>query len=546
MSRSGVSVYVLVLCAAFFATGFVSVSPSPPSVVAHPGLAPEGRLPATGIFPGWRDDFNDTSKVASSSGVDFNGVDVRLPGSALDRQGVVIAPGSGFDSGSIIPWSVLLEGTTFKMWYGADSGSRWTGAYATSSDGRTWSKQGVVISSSLPQDSSFLGYADVIHVGTLYHLWYAGSDGSVFRILSATSPDGVSWTKQGVVLGPGPPGSSDDRFVWRPTVVYQGSTYQMWYSGDSMATPRRNSIFRATSSDGLTWTKQGLVLSPGPGSQDAGNIAMPSVRYVGGRYQMVYSGWDGSFERLFYADSADGVAWQKQGVALDVLPPDEYPKVTHAAFLPQPTGWWLYYASRFPYTAFLATSPPVGALQGSLRSVPLSIPRGLEWAWFSQSFQAPSDTWLNITIRDGTSLAAVSGLENVSAGAIDLSSVNPSSYPSLVFEGFFAGNRTATPILDSWNVQFRDAAPPEFAGVEAALDLGSGGAVRLDWSTATDPSPPVTYEIYQARGSDTFDFSTPDHATLAQSLTIVGLVNGDLYRFIVRARDVWGNEDANA
>src|SRR5437867_8898919 len=53
-------------------------------------------------------------------------------------------------------------------------------------------------------------------------------------------------------------------------------------------------------------------------------------------------------------------------------------------------------------------------------------------------------------------------------------------------------------------------------------------------------------EIYQARGSDTFDFSTPDHATLAQSLTIVGLVNGDLYRFIVRARDVWGNEDANA
>src|SRR6185295_18686982 len=97
---------------------------------------------------------------------------------------------------------------------------------------------------------SLAAYAVTLIVeGTSSKLWYTGWNGDVeplgegrtrkvnFRIGQATSPDGISWTKQsgaagaGAVLGPGSSGDPDDKGVAYPSVLKTPSEYRMWYEG---------------------------------------------------------------------------------------------------------------------------------------------------------------------------------------------------------------------------------------------------------------------------------------------------------------------------
>ena len=43
-----------------------------------------------------------------------------------------------------------------------------------------------------------------------------------------------------------------------------------------------------------------------------------------------------------------------------------------------------------------------------------------------------------------------------------------------------------------------DTTPPTFAGLTGATDAATGGTVNLTWAAATDPSTPITYDIYWA------------------------------------------------
>ena len=72
-------------------------------------------------------------------------------------------------------------------------------------------------------------------------MWYGGGDsisvGAKFAykgsIGYATSPDGVTWTKfvDNPVLVAGSLGEWDEFQVIIPEVIYEGSTYHMWYNG---------------------------------------------------------------------------------------------------------------------------------------------------------------------------------------------------------------------------------------------------------------------------------------------------------------------------
>jgi len=505
-----------------------------------------GPSPSAGTFPAWRDDFNDTSKVGLSSGVQFTGQDVRLPPGNATRKGPVLLPGPGWDTDVVGPWSVIHEGAIYKMWHNGCTGSFCQGGYATSTDGVSWTKFGVVLPPTLPQEGGYISYGDVIKVGAQYWMFYTGSDGT-FRLFAANSTDGITWTKHGVVLSPGPPGSPDDYIVWRPSVVYSSGTFYMWYGGSSNSRPSYHFVFLAVSTDGLSWTKQGVVLSPGPpGSLDDESVPMPSVRLMAGTFHMAYTGYHGGVGRLFYADSVDGVSWRKLGIALDVRSPDES-QVIHPALLIEANGSRsLYYASRPPsWAVYLAVRPPPGPLSGWVRSVAVTLPIGLRWGWFNETVSVPTNDSVNVTVHSAQSFAPISGYENRTAGPLDLGGLDPTQYSSLVFEGWLHGNDMSTPILDSWEVSWTDSAPPIFAGIESATDLGTGGSVHLAWSAGSDPSNPLTYSVYQARASVPFDFGVANYTTLGGSLNVSGLINGVLYGFLVRATDAWGNRDAN-
>ena len=87
---------------------------------------------------------------------------------------------------------------------------------------------------------------------SIYKMWYSGDDNSSpprARIGYATSPDGITWTPHpdNPVIDLGPSGSFDDWHAYYPDVIKDGSTYKMWYTGDSYG---RHYLGFATSPDG--------------------------------------------------------------------------------------------------------------------------------------------------------------------------------------------------------------------------------------------------------------------------------------------------------
>lgn len=291
----------------------------------------------------------------------------------LLREGLALGLGQSdeFDSAEAAGSSVLFDPGNYRMWYYGRSLAGGSIGLATSPDGRSWRKLGVVITPSLPAEAGgFIAYPEVIEVAAEYHMWYSGYDGFNFRILAAVSADGMSWQKLGVVVDLGVPGAPDDYYVFEPTVVFRDGTYYMWYTASSSANPSGRHIMFATSTDGISWAKRGVVLQAGPpGSMDDQRVLDPSVRWTGNRYVMIYAGQETTtgLQRLFWAESSDGMGWTRLGVALDVASPNETELSMPALLLGPGKTWSVYYSARSrpfqpSFQIFLAigTVPPLG------------------------------------------------------------------------------------------------------------------------------------------------------------------------------------------
>ena len=56
----------------------------------------------------------------------------------------------------------------------------------------------------------------------------------------------------------GDPGDGDEGRILEPTVMLDGATWKLWYSGNAANTGGHGQdwdVFYATSADGITWTK---------------------------------------------------------------------------------------------------------------------------------------------------------------------------------------------------------------------------------------------------------------------------------------------------
>ena len=109
--------------------------------------------------------------------------------------------------------------------------------------------------------------------------------------------------KYGVVVPLGSDGSSENADVFYPSVILDGNTYKMWYGGFDGSHAR---IHYATSTDGITWDKHGVVVPLGvSGSSDSYHTHAPAVIKDNDIYKMWYSGFDGSHSRIHYAELHD-------------------------------------------------------------------------------------------------------------------------------------------------------------------------------------------------------------------------------------------------
>jgi predicted GH43/DUF377 family glycosyl hydrolase len=151
----------------------------------------------------------------------------------------------------------------------------------------------------------------------------------------------INWTKHSdPVLTPGPAGEWDEEFVGMPCVLFNGSTYHMWYGNYNHITVKFEKIGYATSSDGIMWTKydnpattnppyakSDPVLLPGsPGTYDDEGVSSPSVLLIDNTYHMWYGASDdpafSGHNSICYATSINGITWNKDlnNPVLDVGP----------------------------------------------------------------------------------------------------------------------------------------------------------------------------------------------------------------------------------
>ncbi len=231
---------------------------------------------------------------------------------------------------SIYDPMILLDGSTYKMWYTRKNSANVEQiGYATSPDGTTWTlvDSAVLVPShdNTRFDNTKAGQAAVIKDGNTYKMWYWGSGPNIGNIGYATSTNGTVWTR---VDGPNADKSVFDRTadgsgalaLVTPSVVKSGNTYHMWYtryllSGWTTA--------YATSPDGINWTyvpgggANGAVIDIGAaGTFESAKAAFPCVLETATGFEMWYAADNGSVISVGYATSSDGIAWVKSGVCL--------------------------------------------------------------------------------------------------------------------------------------------------------------------------------------------------------------------------------------
>src|SRR5688572_693136 len=192
-------------------------------------------------------------------------------------EGDVVDPAASagiFDSIFAYGLCVVQDGPLYKGWYtGWNGETRQMGGglsdkinfrigYTTSSDGVNWNKTvgsaggRAVLGPGNADDADSRGAAHphVLYADGGFRMWYEGYDGTTWRILYATSRDGLNWSNQGVALDLGATNTLDELGLRNPMVLVRGGHYELWYQGQSRSTPQFH-VMRARSTDGLTWKK---------------------------------------------------------------------------------------------------------------------------------------------------------------------------------------------------------------------------------------------------------------------------------------------------
>lgn len=122
----------------------------------------------------------------------------------------------------------------------------------------------VIDKGELPGEGEKVDSPVVLLEGSVYKMWYHGADPSALDqggIYYAESTDGVNWIKFGVVIDRGPSGAFDFGGTYPRTIIRTETEYQLWYDIDNDQSQIQNEAF-ATSPDGVNWTKHGLIPFP--------------------------------------------------------------------------------------------------------------------------------------------------------------------------------------------------------------------------------------------------------------------------------------------
>ncbi|MDO8610676.1 MAG: fibronectin type III domain-containing protein [bacterium] len=154
----------------------------------------------------------------------------------------------------------------------------------------------------------------VIYDNNMFKMWYQASNGINWVICYATSSDGITWTKNtSSIFTPTNYNSQNVLEVTEPMVL-KNDTYHMWFKeGVSTTAGVKFRLRHATSTDGNTWNMNQLpVLEGNEIGWDKIGPSNPYVLYENNIYHLWYLSRNDTMSwRIGYATSTDGDSWIK-------------------------------------------------------------------------------------------------------------------------------------------------------------------------------------------------------------------------------------------
>jgi predicted GH43/DUF377 family glycosyl hydrolase len=191
------------------------------------------------------------------------------------------------------------------MWYTGQAKDRSAIGYATSLDGVTWIRMSSrpVLFAEQPWEKVSVMCPDVLWDEQLkiFRMWYSGGeDYEPDAIGYATSPDGVTWTKNG-----NPVFKANLKFAWEKAkvtacqVVRDGDWFLMFYIGFRDVDHAQIGIAR--SRDGVSdWRRlpENPIISPGKNEWDADACYKPFAIFDGEQWLLWYNGRRSSSEQI--------------------------------------------------------------------------------------------------------------------------------------------------------------------------------------------------------------------------------------------------------
>lgn len=208
---------------------------------------------------------------------------------------------------------------------------------ARSDDGINWTRvkghltQGSVFepANDMAQfDSAHVGISDIHFRDGLYWMWYFGGDksggfaGFPLRPGCAISRDGEYWNRvpgpyRGALLDAGNKGEYDEFMVgWPQVIQWDDDSWRMYYHTVQLG--KGYFLAWAESPDGLRWEKRGVIMGPGPkGRFDDYGVATRHMVKLGDTWAMFYEGCHYIGDplqvdrQIGVATSTDGIHWQR-------------------------------------------------------------------------------------------------------------------------------------------------------------------------------------------------------------------------------------------
>lgn len=246
------------------------------------------------------------------------------------KYGIVVDIGDPANEYRIsAPCVLKMPNGTYRMWHTLDpyiNSYYYRIHHAFSYDGINWHKQGIAIDlgGSYAEHGVAHPFVMIADDGT-YHMWYTGvgySRGYRYYIHHAVSYDnGCTWTKLGRELTYG--SAADPDGTAAPYVMYDGVEWHMWYTGTDW-TPLENRICYAHKANlNDPWIKEGVVIN-NDGPFDNPHAYFPWVVPTDDGYEMYYTGYDAASTMcLLHATSPDGLTWTRTGVVIESTLPEE-------------------------------------------------------------------------------------------------------------------------------------------------------------------------------------------------------------------------------